>query len=204
MKQVPFLLSVLFLSVTLMFLSCSSSPKHPAELAAADSLKKVIRTTDSVFRRIDSLAVNSTLHQITYCLAYIQLNQKDTIDKADGRTLLNFYQLKRPLSVFSKHRKEIEHKLAEQKLQCENLVHDLTHNTLDPKLDLSACLQNERRRVASIAGSTSFLTDAVSDALKKFKEQYPNLEGRMNTLKAKGGKEPQGLDKQSDADEDRD
>jgi hypothetical protein len=199
------LASCLFVCVFIFCLSslqsCSGDPKHPAELASADSLAKVVHTADSIFKTVDSLTVKKTLQQINYSLAYIQLNQKDTIDREEGRLLLNFYQLKRPLYVFTKHKSELSLKIVEQKQQSQNLAHDLRHNTLDAKLNIGNCLQDERRHAAPIIYSSETLVTAINEALKKFKEQYPLIESRVNALKAKGGKEPQGLDKMNDDEE---
>jgi len=204
MRNAGFLLFAISFFGILAFPSCSGDSKHPSELASADSLCKVLKTADSLFNSMDSAVVTKSLQQINYSLAYIQQNQKDTIGRAEGKMLLEFYKIKRPLIAYSKQKKEVANNMHQEKEQCENLSHDLKHNTLDTKLDLKTCLQNERSRVAAISSFCSAIAPAVSRSMKNFKDLYPQIETRVNQLKAKGGKEPIGLDKINDSNEDKD
>ncbi len=204
MRNARCLFILFFLSGILTFPSCTGDPKHPSELASADSLNRTMKIADSLFRSMDSVKIKQSLFQINYSLAFIQLNQKDTINREEGQLLLNFYNLKRPLTAFSKQKKEIEQKIRQEKEQCADLAHDLKHNTLDPKLNLAACLKNERKRVEAITSFCTIVAPAVAESMKHFKELYPRIEARVNQLKAKGGKEPQGIDKLNDIKEDRD
>ncbi len=190
MKNYLFCIWSLLCLTGIILTSCSGAPKHPVELAAADSLNRVIKSIDSVVHKIDSVAVKKAFEKIEYSLRYIQFNQKDTISKEDGLMLQRFFTAKRPLSVYMKLGKELNQKIKEEKERCKNLAHDLRHNTLNANLDAKACVANEQAHVGSLSLSATTLLPAITGALKSYEELQPRVESMVNNLKAKGGKEP--------------
>jgi hypothetical protein len=190
MKNYLFCIWSLFGLTGILLTSCSGSPKHPMELAAADSLNRVIKSIDSVVRKIDSVAIQKAFEKIDYSLRYIQFNQKDTIRKEDGLMLQRFFTAKRPLSVYIKLGGELNRKIKEEKERCKNLAHDLRHNTLNANLDAKTCVASEQAHVASLALSANTLGPAITEAMKSFEDLQPKVEIMVKALQAKGGKEP--------------
>jgi hypothetical protein len=195
---------ILFLLMTLAlaFHSCSNSPKHPAELATADSLCRVAKASDSVLNTIDTLEVKKMLKQLNYSLAYIQLNRKDTLSRGEGAQLSSFYILKKPLTIFLKKQQEIRIKNKLELEQCRNLMHDLQHNTLEAKLDAHACMEKERLRSEAISHSLASIFPSIHEIIKRYREQYTPIEAQVNELKAKGGTEPISPENTSGKDDD--
>jgi hypothetical protein len=196
------LLAILF-SISALFMSCSGSPKHPAELATADSLNQVMKSMDTLFLKVDSIEVKNDFEKLVHSLAYIQFNLKDTLPREDGLLLSHFFNLKRPLGYYVKLGGELNRKIKEEKERCLNLSHDLKHNTLNSKLDVTSCVKNERNHVTSLILSAEALLPAVANALKDYKELVPKIDSKVEEIKAKGGKEPPVTSNQStDQDDD--
>jgi hypothetical protein len=183
---------ILLLPLAIAFASCSGAPKHPAELASADSLNRSMISIDSVFRRIDTVAVRKAYEKITYSLGYIQYNLKDTLPREEGLFLSGFYYVRRPLGICTKAAKELRQKIKEELTQCGNLAHDLRHNTLSEKLDPKTCIRKEREHVMALAASAGTLAPAVFQAMKTYEEKFSGVQTKVDELKAKGGKEPPG------------
>jgi hypothetical protein len=201
MKRTGFILFLL-INLALAFHSCSNTPKHPAELAAADSLCRVAKATDSVLNTQDTMEVKKMLKDLSYSLAYIQLNRKDTLSRGEGVQLSSFYILKKPLNIFLKKQHEIRVKNKLELEQCRNLAHDLQHNTLDAKLDARQCLEKERLRSDAISKSLASIFPSIHEIIKSFREQYPPIEARVKELKAKGGTEPPQTENNAGKDDD--
>ena len=184
--------------------SCNGSPKHPAELASADSLCRVLKTMDSTYKHTDTLLLRKTLRSITYNLAYIQLNGKDTLSKEEGLRLMRYNSLKRPLRIYLQTNRLVAENIDKEKKQCENLAHDLKHNTLDSKLSASSCLMTEMRRVASLSNTVGSIYPTLKRTLLQTASFDSVIVKEVDMLKAKGGKEPADIDKLSQSMPDND
>ncbi|HXC04116.1 MAG TPA: hypothetical protein VNZ86_05140 [Bacteroidia bacterium] len=184
--------------------SCSGSPKNPAELVSADSLCHVVSKLDSACKHTDTLSIRKTLRAVTYNLAYIQLNRTDTLSREEGYRLARYNSLKKPLLMYLLSMKEIKDHIEEEKKQCENLAHDLRHNTLAPKLDARTCLNTEMRRVAGLCNSAGSIFPALKQTLIQISSMDSSIVPEVGRLKSRGGKEPVDIDKLSQSGTDND
>jgi hypothetical protein len=190
MKNHLFFISYFLCLAGIAFSSCFSSPKHPAELATADSLCKVIAPMDSLFRKTDSLVVKKMFADIDYKLAYIRYNQKDTVLTAEAAILTRYYNAKIVAGIYLKLGGELQRKIKEEKERCANLAHDLRHNTLKSSLDPRTCVEGERMHQASLSLSLNTMGPALLEARRAYKELTPKVDTIIDSLKAKGGQEP--------------
>lgn len=184
------ILFLLLLVSALALHSCSNEPSHPAELAVSDSLFKASVTSDSILKSVDTLEIKKMIRQISYNLAYIQLNRKDTLGKQEGELLSSYFLLRKPLTIYLKKQDEIRKMNKVSREQCSNLRHDLKYNTIDKKLDLSDCIARERLRSGSITASLASIYPSVLEIIKSYRSVSPLIEERVKALKAAGGKEP--------------
>jgi hypothetical protein len=176
--------------VSILLTSCFSNPKHPAELASADSLCKVLTPLDSLFRKTDSTEVKKIYAEVDNNLAYVQFNNKDSLTQDAGLLLSRYYNAKIILGVYVKLGGDLFRKIKEEKIRCTDLAHDLRHNTLKETLDPRMCVDSEKSHVASLAMSVSALRPELDRSLSTYKELNPKMITWMAALKSKGGVEP--------------
>jgi hypothetical protein len=181
---------LLSMALALALHSCSNSPKHPVELAVADSLLHASRSTDSLLRAVDTTEVKKMIWQLSYDLAYIQFNRKDTLSQEEGVILSSFYLLKKPLSIFLKKHEEIRRFNKTVRSQAENLQHDLLHNSFDEKLSLQNCLTSERHRAEAVSLALASIFPSITQIIQTYRDQVSAIEARVQSLKKEGGKEP--------------
>jgi hypothetical protein len=194
MKKTGLLYSLVLALAAVLFQACSGASHYPAELQLADSLCTKLKVCDSLFKTVDTVEVKRKSKQLNYAIAYLQLNQKDTLGKEEGIQLTRFLALKRPFSYFLKEQSKVYQKLKEERKQCENLQHDLNART---------CITEERNRCLVIFQASRLFFPGIHEILQTYSSLYPSIEARINTLRAKGGKEPEGLDKvNTDEDDD--
>ncbi|MFI5149006.1 MAG: hypothetical protein ACHQRM_04685 [Bacteroidia bacterium] len=198
------LCSIALLLCSALLLSCSSSPKHPAELVSADSLYLVVKKLDSLRKHTDTVQIRKALRAVTYNLAYIQLNRTDTLSKEEGYRLSRYNNLKKPFLVYLSTNRLLAENIDKEKKQCENLAHDLRHNTLDSKLDAHNCLMTEMRRVAGLCNSAGSIFPMIQQTFTQITSLDSVIVKEVDALKAKGGKEPVDIDKLSQSGTDND
>jgi hypothetical protein len=202
MNKPGHILFLLIVAGAFALFSCNNSPRHPAELSVSDSLVHAARNTDSLLHTVDTVEIQKMISKLSYDLAYIQFNHKDTLSHEEGITLSSFYLLKKPLSIFLKKQEEIRRLNKAARRQAENLQHDLLHNSFDEKLNLQNCLASERRRAEAVSRALASVFPSIVEIMKSYRDQAPGIEARVQSIKAQGGKEPPdtspGNDKEDD------
>lgn len=168
--------------------SCKSGPKDPKALAQADSLRGELFRADSMLRALGKEkpeeASEAIMNNTRIATAAINTLQ-DTIDVETATFMTRYRSIAKVLEAYVENYDKMKAALDSLTVNCNNLSHDLQHNTLADGLDPAKSVEHEREQAEEVIGQVRFLVPAVINGLKQNDTLEPKVKAYIDQVNQK-------------------
>ena len=175
MKRNAGLIGVAFITVSIF--SCKGAD-YSKELSTIDSLRNVLRATDSLAALANPEETEEKAEEIENNCSYIQMNVnkvKDTLDFNSALLLTEYRGLAKELESVAKNGKKLEAAVDSVNRNLDDLAHDLTNNSLADGLTAAECVKKEADQVKEMREYADVMLKKKADAQATLDTLQPKI-----------------------------
>lgn len=166
--------SLYFIFIMLFFVACNPN-KNKKELSQIDSLKTVIKKTESLLLEIDTTVINEKYEKYKYNIAYLRENYTEKENDINWSTLGQYGLIKKPLKDFVLNKNHYFKEITYSEKQLDNLRIDIQNGAIQES-KIKENIQSEMDAANFLEQNVKNTVGAAKTELNRFDSLNPKIE----------------------------